>query len=283
MTFGAVAAGVAVAGAGAAAASGGKGGGAPSVPNPERTAAAQTKQNKDTAAFNAQLNRYKQNNPFGTVAWKNNGTADNPNWVQNTTLTPEQQQLYDTQIGTQNQSASAAQGNFGNLTNAIAHGAPTADHETFQQVRDALFQQLQPGLDHTRQMTETKLANQGLNPGGEAYDNVMHNIGNQENQAYLGATTNAVDQMAQELGMANAQQNQAITNQGALTKFGGNVNIPTYGGSTAIDAGTAPDMASLINNQYQAKLSNYNAKQAGKNNTTSSGLGAIGSIASAFI
>lgn len=286
MTWAATAVGVAGAAAGAAAgSSGGKGGGSsqPPPPDPYQQADAQFGLNKRTANYAAQLNRYTQNNPFGQVRWTNSGTQDNPQWTQNTALSPEQQRLYDTQLGTQNLSAQGAQSNFGNLMTAIGNGAPTPDNATFNQVKDALFQQLQPGLDHTRQMTETKLANMGLNPGGEAYTNAMRDVGNQENNAYLNATTNAMNQMAQEQGMANAFQNQAITNQGALNQFSGKVNIPTYNGSTTIDSGTAPDIASMMNNQYQAQVANHNIQQAGKNSATSSGLGALGTIAAAAI
>lgn len=69
----------------------------PEAPDPVLTAAAQTKQNIDTANATATLNHSNQVTPYGSQTW----TAGTPGpdgtsqWTQNTTLAPEQQKLLD--------------------------------------------------------------------------------------------------------------------------------------------------------------------------------------------
>jgi hypothetical protein len=52
-----------------------KGGSAPPPPNPYATAAAQSAANKDTAKYEAGLNRYNIVNPFGTTTWSQQAPA----------------------------------------------------------------------------------------------------------------------------------------------------------------------------------------------------------------
>ncbi|QTG12580.1 hypothetical protein G6M86_04675 [Agrobacterium tumefaciens] len=67
-------------------------------------------------------------------------------------------------------------GSAGNIQNSIANaGDITKSYGTdyganVQQVQDALMARLQPSLDQNRAALEQKLANQGLQPGSEAYD-----------------------------------------------------------------------------------------------------------------
>ena len=92
---------------------------APKAPDPYATAAAQGGMNRDTAITQMQLNSGTQVNPWGTVSTEQTGqnsfvdsqgkTVYTPKFTQTTTLSPEQQAIF-------NQSQ-AAEGNLAGIAN----------------------------------------------------------------------------------------------------------------------------------------------------------------------
>ena len=292
----------------------GKGGKAPAPINPNKIAKSQIRANKATSAFEAKQNRYTQNNPLGTVAWQNNGTAMNPNWVQNTTLTQPQQTIFDRQQqGQANNSLGAieagnrardalsrpmysADGALAGVQSQLSQ-LPKADLATRQHVERGLMDRLNPSLQRDENALRTQLANQGLQYGTEAYGNAMRDYSQRVNDARLAVVGQGGQEMersqnmnllrlAQMAGTATDRQasgfagrNQSLGELGAMLQAQGNVSLPTYGGSTTVNAGQAPDMAGLANQQYQAQLSNYNANRASKNGL----MGGLGTLAGAGI
>ena len=250
----------------------------PKAQDPYQTADAQYKQNIKQAAYEAKLNRYTQNNPLGTISWKNLGTDKNPNWVQNTSLSPEQQALYNTQMGTQNNLATQA-GSYADRLKGMLESDPTGgDLQTRQHVEDALMQRLNPYLEKDQQALQTQLANQGLTYGGEAYQKAMMDQSQRVNDARLAVISQAGDEMARSQGMENLRRNQGISELSALMQGSGNVTLPQYSGATTISGGNAPDIAGLINANYQNQLAASGAGQAGKNGL----LGGLGSALGSF-
>src|SRR4030067_437321 len=76
----------------------------PGAPDPYEVSAAQTASNKETAGYNAALNRINQSSPFGSINYTQTGTDPTtgaPMYSQETQLSPELQQLLTSQIGTQ--------------------------------------------------------------------------------------------------------------------------------------------------------------------------------------
>jgi hypothetical protein len=57
-----------------------------------------------------------------------------------------------------------------------------------EQVESALFARLNPSLEQSRTGIETRLTNQGLRPGSEAWENAMRDVGMQQNDARLAVT-----------------------------------------------------------------------------------------------
>lgn len=71
---------------------------APPPPDYAALAVQQGQENRDTAQYNAELNRVNQYTPDGSLTWSSTIGADGkPVWSQTTALSPEQQKLYDTQ------------------------------------------------------------------------------------------------------------------------------------------------------------------------------------------
>ena len=248
------------------------------APDPYKTADAQYKQNVNQAAYEAKLNRYAYSNPLGTVSWKNSGTDKAPNWSQTIALSPEQQKLYDTQMGTQSNLATQASDYADRLHGMLESDPEGGDLQTRQHVEDALMQRLNPYLAQDQQALQTQLANQGLTYGGEAYQKAMMDQSQRVNDARLAVISQAGDEMARSQSMENLRRNQGIGELSALMQGSGNVTLPQYEGATTISGGNAPDVAGLINANYQNQLAASGAGQAGKNGL----LGGMGSALGSF-
>lgn len=119
----------------------------PAAPDPNQVANAQTQQNIQTAIANAALNRVNQVTPWGNLTYTQNGTDANgiPQYTQTITLSPEQQNLMQsndqmsqalaqlglTQAGNASKSLSKPFDYFGapsQVTNVAAGDVPTASN-----------------------------------------------------------------------------------------------------------------------------------------------------------
>lgn len=270
----------------------------PDAPDPKVTAAEQLNLNKKTSAFEAKQNRYDMSNPFGSVSWKNLGTEENPRWVQNTKLSPQQQRLYNSQLGTQNYMAWKANKMLPSATWALSKGGYNAagalgalqkqgvmggDLATRKHVEDALMARLNPSLMQDEEALRTRLANQGLQYGTEAYGNAMRDMNQRVNDARLGVVAQGGQEMqlAQNLDLNRrnqimeeatgrqaadaASRNQRLAELSAMIQGGGSINMPTYQGAQNVSTGSAPDLGALVNSNYQGKVASNNANTASNN------------------
>lgn len=289
-------------------------GSAPTAPDPYATANAASGYSKDTALFNANLNRYNTITPYGSQTWSNSGggggeepqsTGDASQYyanggygggyglgsggasstgapnTQTISLAPAQQQLLDSQ---NSQNLSLSGGAMNGLTNQINQnaGQGTPDfNSTRNAAQNALYsnqtQYLDPQFKQQQTGLESQLANQGVTPGTEAYDNAMGNFNRSRNQAYGSAMNSAISgatgQQTANIGNWATLQNQPI-NQLAALRGNTQVQNPNFQNPSSQNAQT-PDFMSAANNQYQGQLSSYNANQA-SNNATMGGLFGLG-------
>ena len=97
--------------------------------------------------------------------------------------------------------------------------APTNAGMTAQQ---AILSRLSPQLMGERQQLQTQLINQGLRPGGEAYNNAMMAQAQKENDLVLQAAAQGIslDQAARQQAFNEQQSRAMFANQAALSGFG---------------------------------------------------------------
>jgi hypothetical protein len=187
---------------------------APAAPNPNAVISAQTGANADTARLNANLNRSDTYTPFGSVTFQDLG---NDRWQSQQTLSPGMQTLLDQQVNIGQGVNSAAQSRLNNLDNSpfslqgidpyqssIDMGglmempgqesldayARNAEKSVYDRSATRLDDQFGRGEDQLR----TRLANQGITQGSEAYSAAMKDFSYGRNDAYQGAETNAITQ-----------------------------------------------------------------------------------------
>lgn len=97
-----------------------KGKGGSKAPSAGSVAKAQTEQNRDTAWYNAMLENMNQYTPYGNLTYTNNGDKNNPQWSSTITLSPEQQQLYNTQTASDNALATLGNEQIGRIRDSVS-------------------------------------------------------------------------------------------------------------------------------------------------------------------
>ena len=270
---------------------------APLPADPEKTAAAQTTSNVNTAIANSYIGNANEVGPYGSVNYAVSGYQDVdgrkvPTFTKTTTLDPAQQQLLDQQNALGAQMNGIAGRQLTNLDSTLSQPistegltqVPQYDRQHFE---DAIYGRLQPQLDRDRAALETKLANQGVMPGSEAYREAIALSDRAMNDARYGATLNAGQYAGQELQAAGTQRerelqerlslrNQPINEISALMS-GGQVTVPQFsqfqGGNVS---GT--DIAGIYQNNYANQMAAYNAMQSGRNSMLGGIAGLAGTI-----
>lgn len=285
--------------------------GKPSSPTPADpvvTAQAQTASNRETAIAQTGLNAINQTTPQGTLSYSQNGTwADGtPRFSSTTTLSPEQQQLYNTGVSTQQNLANLGNRQSQTIGNVLSSqfntdGLPAAvtsigkDYSADRQkVEDALMARLNPQIERDRAAQEASLANRGVRLGSNNYADAQDTFGRTVNDARLGVIGQAGNEQTRMQGLdlnaanfANGARNQAInerltTRNQALNEniglaTGSQVSMPTFGSTPSTGIG-GTDVGGITANANNANQASYNA-QLGQWNSTAGGLFGLGANA----
>lgn len=101
-------------------------------------------------------------------------------------------------------------------------GLPQAPTNAGMTAQQAILSRLSPQLQGERQQLFTQLINQGLRPGGEAYNAAMSAQAQKENDLVLQAAAQgiSIDQAARQQAFNEQQSRGMFANQAALSGFG---------------------------------------------------------------
>ena len=260
---------------------------APAVPPYEKLAKMTQQSNLDMARMGLSANRVNQETPFGSLQYSQTGTDQwgNPTYTATQKLSPEQQALYEKQTGLQSGVLGAAQAGLGNVLNSVMQGG--VDQSKLAQTginpgetySDAIMRRLQPQMQMAKQSFESQMANQGISPNSEAYQNARRQFDQQQNDQLTSAITGGMD-----VGLRANQQgyNQAQSNLNMPINFlnslrtGNNLTNPNYVNAANMANVPGVDYSGAGNNQYNAQLAETNANNAGMMNFTN-GLFSLGS------
>ena len=231
-------------------------------PAPNYTQAAQA-----TAAGNM----IGQNTPWGSLAYNQSGTDQygNPMYTATQTTTPE---LQNASINLQNQVANQSVNPFtgGNL--------PSYGINPGQTYYGAEMGILQPQIDRQRQMLSTQLANQGIQPGSEAYTNAMQDQNNRENNLLANAVTSGIG-----VGL-NANQQQYNQNyQNYMSPFTTANAVKGLSTPSYVQTPAGPNYLGATTAQGQYNQGIYNAAQANQTNQMNGLLGLGGTLGAAAL
>jgi hypothetical protein len=244
---------------------------APAAPNYAAAAQETAQGNLDAARAATAANRVNQVTPYGNLDYTISGQDPygNPTWTATTSLSDVGQQLLNNQNaaslglgGTINAALGRVQSTMGQEFNP---NLPSTGFNPGQSYQDAYMQRLAPQLEQSREAMQARLANQGIAPGTQAYDNAMRQQAQRENDLLLGATT-------QGFGVGS-QANQQAFNQ-EMTKYnmplntlsalrsGSQVQNPSFVNSAQQATTGGADILGAAQMGYNAQMGDFNAKQA---------------------
>jgi hypothetical protein len=244
---------------------------APKAPDPAQTAAAQTGSNIATAAANTAMGNVNQVTPEGSLSYNQTGTYkytdpatgrtyDVPTFTATQTYSPEQQRLYETGVGTQQNLADLAKTQSSFLQDYMAKPFDGTNDATEARLMELGRKRLDPMFADRRASMEQDLANRGIAMGSRAYESAMRGQSQSENDAYnqLLLTGNQ-----QAFSQGQATRNQPINEITALMS-GSQVSTPNYAGFNAGQVANT-DYAGLQQQGYANQMNNYNQQMAQRN------------------
>lgn len=193
-----------------------------------------------------------------------------PRFGVRTTLSPQQQRIKD-----QNDAASLNLATLGNnLSGTLGEkltGNFTINNEaTEARLFDLGSRRLNPMFARQDEELRTRLANQGIRAGSEAYDREMRTFNEGKNDAFNGLMLQGRGQAVQE---QLTEDNQRINQISALLG-GGQVSMPQFMTGAGIGAIPTTDNASIIANNDNARMASWQQSQA----AMGSAIGGLGGL-----
>jgi len=265
---------------------------APAAPDYTGAAQATASGNLDAARAASAANRVNQYTPYGSLEYKQSG-ADmygNPTWSATTNLSDVGQQL----LNQQNQAAVGLGGTInaalGRVQNTMGQefnpNLPSTGMNPGQSYQDAYMQRLAPQISQNRESLQAQLANQGIAPGTQAYENAMRTAGQKENDLLLGATTQGfgVGQQANQQAYNQALTNyQLPLNTLSALRTGAQSQNPTFVNTPQQATTAGADLLGAAQMGYNANMGAYNAGQAQNSGMLGGLMNLGGTLGSAYM
>lgn len=268
---------------------GGKSSKPPPAPDYTGAAIAQSQGSVQAAIANNLMAHPDIYTPLGSQIWTQSGTSsvpgvgsqpgfDIPTYTQSINMTPEGKNLYDQQM--QLSTGLLGIGNTALDQTKASLGQPQ-DLSSVQDIADQSYgmqtARLDPQWNMRQQQFETQMRNQGLVPGGEAYDNAARDFGQQRNDAYNQARLSSIATMPQTYQLSTAERMQPLTELNAI-RTGAQPQMPQFQPTQYSMGAQGPNLLGAAQAGYQGDLAAYNAK-VGQQNSMMSGLFGLGSSA----
>lgn len=195
------------------------------------------------------------------------GSGDQPTVTQ--TLSPAQQQLLDSQNQISQQLANIGTSELPRLQAGLAQplDSGNADDAVAKAYR-SMTSRLDPQWEQAAAQNETKLRNQGLAAGGEAYDASMRNFNQGKNDAYTQANLAAMGYAPTTMQMDIAGRDQLLNELNAL-RSGSQVQSPQFQGYQGSNIAQTPVMqgaqaqGAWDQNMYNQQVGSANAFNQG--------------------
>ena len=240
----------------------------PAPPDPRKTAQAQADYNQQTAQTTQAMNMVNQYNPWGTSEYDQTGTqtiigADGkpisvPKYSQTTTLSPEQQAIFEQGQEAQGNIAGLAVDQSARMREYLSDPFTFDNQDAANWAYDLGAERLDPRFAQQEEALRTRLYNSGAREGSPAYEAAMGQFGQERNDAYNNLM---LEGRGQAFSEAMAGRNQPINELSALMS-GSQVSMPQFGATPQTGVGGV-DYTGLVNQKYQGELASHNAMMGG--------------------
>lgn len=224
--------------------------------------------NRDTALQQQQLNMVNQVGPTGSLTYNQTGTTgfkdsqgkwvETPTYTATTSLSPQQQAIFDQTQGAQTNLAGLANQQSGFLKDYLAKPFEYDNEDAEQWAYDLGSKRLDPRFAQEQEQLRSTLIASGIRPGTPAFDQQMAKLGETKNDAYNQLMLTGRQQAYQE---ALSERNQPLNEISALLS-GSQVSMPQFQQTPQTGVGGV-DYTGLVNSNYQAQVANSQAKLGG--------------------
>lgn len=246
------------------------------TPDPFQTAAAQAGANKEAIQESAKVSAVDQEAPWGSTVFTRDPETGVPT-KQTITLGDAENDFYNQSNVIRNALAGKA-GGFLDYLPGEAFTAP----EGGDKVADALYQRklgmIQPQLKEADDALRLSLSERGIPVGSEIYNNEMNRLDRARGDTFAALSQDATlaggAEEDRQLSRALTLRAQPFNEISAFLQGAPAVPTPQFQGTPAYQM-AAPDIAGLIQGNYQNQLAASNAR----NSALSSGLFGLGSAA----
>jgi hypothetical protein len=264
------------------------------APVPDYTGAAQATAsgNLDAARVATAANRVNQVTPYGSLNYAVTGQDPygNPTWTATTSLSPDQQQLYNYDVETSKGLGALQNQGLKYVGNMISNPfdtskLPSTGINAGEQMSDSIMRRLQPQLAQEQKSFDAQMANQGIPVGSEAYMNAKRSFDQRQNDRLVSSIIQGTDTGLRARGQGFSelayQRNEPINTLNAV-RSGSQVTNPNsfYVNAPQQATTTGADYMSAAQATGNANQANVNASNAYQN-ALMSGMFKLGSAAMA--
>ncbi|MCP5087449.1 MAG: tail fiber domain-containing protein [Rhodobacteraceae bacterium] len=240
---------------------------APPPPDPRETSAAATSTNVGTAVSNAFLGNVNQVTPEGTLSYDQTGSHDwydpytgqtynIPRFTATQTYSPGQQAIRDQSESAELNLATLASDQSSFLQDYMAQPIDLSSENVQNYINTHYYDDFSSDWEKQRSDLDSRLANQGIKLGSEAYDRAF----SEYSQSRADARDNLYGNMyGLAQGTIAAERNQPINEITALLS-GSQVNQPNFVNANMPRIPTT-DVGGLINQNYNQQLAQWQQQQ----------------------
>lgn len=280
----------------------------PTPPDPTVVSAAQTASNVDTATASARLAAVNSKSPYGTVSYdtignQQIGDQSVPQYQQTTTLSPEQQKLFDATTGLEQGALGTAGTALGNVNSALSKpidlsslpqipGA-TDISQNAKDTQAAYMSRFNEDYPKQQEDTISRLNAEGITRGSAQYDNAMTQMDRQQTDAKNQAILAGNQEQSREFGLAGQARQQSLAEQqtvantpiqqfATLLGLGGNAQTPTAAPNFGVNVAPT-DVTGAYALNSQAQQNNYNQQMQSSGDLMGGLLGGASKLGSAWI
>ena len=261
---------------------------APPAPDYTGAATATAAGNLEAARATTAANRTNQVTPYGNLTYTANPGTDpygNTLYTATQTLSPAQKGILDQTNQLNTGLMTTANKGLAYANDVLSKPGvdtsilPSYGIDPGQSYQDAIMSRLSPQMARENEMSDAQLANQGIAPGTEAYNNAKTLLQQGQNDRLTSATTTGMN-----MGLAANQQGfqqqaynqmQPINVINAL-RTGSQVTNPSYANVPQQAQTAGPDILGATNAQYTNQLNATNAANQGSSNLMGGLMGLAG-------
>ena len=227
--------------------------------------------NLETAKYATEANRINQYTPYGTLTYKRPEQSASGAWEQYVDLTPEAQNALNQQLALNTKYGETANIGFDRARELFENPQldmsmlPDRAIDVGQTAQQAIMSRLQPQLAQQEEALRTRLANQGIGLGSEAYGREQAIQGQRANDLQLQAALQGIN--LDQANRAAALQEQAYIQDRPLNlinalRTGNQVQAPQFQQFAQQATTAGPDLLGAANAQYGAQVDATNAQNA---------------------